>query len=46
MYDIDVFDTPRSLVRTMHARGMHVVCYISAGTGETGVPTRSGSPRS
>ncbi len=34
MYDIDAFDAPRSLVRTMHARGMHVVCYISAGTWE------------
>ena len=38
MYDIDAFDTPRSLVRTMHDRGMHVVCYISAGTWENWRP--------
>ena len=38
MYDVDAFDTPRSLVRAMHARGIHVVCYISAGTWENWRP--------
>ncbi len=34
MYDIDLFDTPASVVTSLHAQGRKVVCYMSAGTYE------------
>ena len=34
MYDIDGSEATRSLVRAMHARGIKVVCYVSAGAWE------------
>jgi hypothetical protein len=32
VFDVDLFDTPASVVRSLHARGRSVVCYLSAGT--------------
>ncbi len=34
LYDIDLFDTPQSLIDDMHAAGRAVVCYFSAGSYE------------
>lgn len=34
MYDIDMEESPASLVQTLHGDGRHVVCYISAGSVE------------
>ena len=34
MYDVDGFETPKSLVVAMHAKGIKAVCYISAGSWE------------
>ena len=35
VYDLDVDDTPRSLVRELHERGRRVICYIDVGTWES-----------
>ncbi|MES9981605.1 MAG: endo alpha-1,4 polygalactosaminidase [Candidatus Thiodiazotropha sp. 6PLUC5] len=34
MYDIDLFDTPQSLIDQLHAQGKTVICYFSAGSWE------------
>ena len=34
LYDVDLFDTPIEVVEILHARGVKVVCYFSAGTYE------------
>ena len=34
MFDIDLFGNSPSVVRGLHARGSHVVCYMSAGSSE------------
>ena len=34
IYDIDLFDTPRATIDDLHARGVAVVCYFSAGSWE------------
>ena len=34
MYDVDLFDTPVSVVASLHARGRKVICYMSAGSWE------------
>jgi len=34
MYDIDMFSNDASVVQSLHAKGRHVVCYISAGSVE------------
>jgi hypothetical protein len=44
MFDIDLFDTPASVVRRLHRRGRHVVCYLDAGTLEPGRPDRGAYP--
>lgn len=31
MYDVDLFDTPQSVIDTLHSRGVKVVCYFNAG---------------
>jgi hypothetical protein len=38
LYDVDLFDTPVSAVRELHARGSRVACYFSAGSYERGRP--------
>jgi hypothetical protein len=45
MFDIDLFDTPASVVRRLHARGRRVVCYLSAGSFEDGRPDASSFPQ-
>jgi hypothetical protein len=44
MYDIDGFDATASDVWSMHAAGIKVVCYISAGTYENWRPDASQFP--
>lgn len=34
VYDIDLFNTPQSTIDALHARGVKVVCYFSAGSSE------------
>ncbi len=34
LYNVDLFDTDRSLVSSLHAQGRHVICYMSAGSWE------------
>jgi hypothetical protein len=34
VYDIDLFDTPQVTIDTLHARGVRVICYFSAGSSE------------
>ncbi len=34
MYDVDLFDAPDSVFASLHARGIRVVCYFSAGSYE------------
>ncbi len=38
MYDIDLFDSPQTLIDTLHSQGKIVVCYFSAGTSENWRP--------
>lgn len=37
-YDIDLFDTPVSTIQGLHARGIKVICYFSAGSSENWRP--------
>jgi hypothetical protein len=46
MYDVDAFDTSAALIRTMHRRGIKVVCYISAGSWEVWRPDADEFPES
>jgi hypothetical protein len=34
IFDIDLFDNPASVVRALHHRRRHVICYLDAGTYE------------
>lgn len=34
IYDVDLFDTPQSTIDELHARGIKVICYFSAGSYE------------
>jgi len=43
-YDIDLFDSPVSLINTLHSQGKKVICYISAGTFENWRPDASRFP--
>jgi len=38
VYDIDLFDTPRSTITALKAQGRRVVCYFSAGSSENWRP--------
>ncbi len=38
MYDIDLFDTPKSTIDGLKSRGIAVVCYFSAGSSENWRP--------
>jgi hypothetical protein len=46
MYDIDAFDATAADVSSMHAAGIKVVCYLSAGTFENWRPDVSRFPAS
>ena len=45
VYDIDMFDSPRSVVSQLHELGRHVVCYVSAGSYERWRPDADDFPR-
>jgi hypothetical protein len=34
IFDVDLFETPSSTIDALHARGIKVICYFSAGTSE------------
>lgn len=34
VYDLDLFDTDAGTIAALHARGAHVICYLSAGSWE------------
>jgi endo-alpha-1,4-polygalactosaminidase (GH114 family) len=38
IYDLDLFDTPKSSIDQLHALGKKVICYFSAGSFEPGRP--------
>jgi hypothetical protein len=46
VYNIDLFDTPRSVVSSLHERGRHVICYMSAGSWERWRPDAGRFPES
>jgi len=46
MYDVDGFETTRTLVHTMHAKGIKAVCYLSAGSWEKWRPDAKTFPAS
>jgi len=46
MYDIDLFDAPQATIDALHARGVHVVCYFSAGSREDWRPDAGQFPSS
>lgn len=46
MYDIDMFDNDATVVASLHALGIKVVCYISAGTYENWRPDAASFPAS
>lgn len=41
MYDIDLFNTDTSVIDALHAKGIKVICYFSAGSYEDGRPDSS-----
>jgi endo-alpha-1,4-polygalactosaminidase (GH114 family) len=44
MYDVDLQDSPASLVASLHAKGRRVVCYLSAGSFEDWRPDAADFP--
>jgi len=38
VYDVDLFETPDQVLSNLHTAGRKVVCYFSAGSGESGRP--------
>jgi len=46
VFDLDMFDTPRQLVRKLHATGRHAICYINAGAWESWRPDAAAYPSS
>ena len=44
MYDIDLFDTPQSVIDELHAKGHTVICYFSAGSYEDWRPDKDRYP--
>lgn len=43
-FDIDLFDTPVSVVKTLHTQGKRAVCYVSAGSWERWRPDADDFP--
>lgn len=46
MYDIDLFENSASVVRALHSKGSHVVCYMNAGAYEDWRPDANSFPAS
>jgi hypothetical protein len=34
IFDLDLFDTPKSTIQKLHSKGKRVICYFSAGSAE------------
>lgn len=45
VFDIDMFDSPASLVDELHAQGRRVICYVSAGSYEEWRPDAKAFPQ-
>lgn len=41
LHDIDLFNSPASLIQKLHSSGKHVICYFSAGSSENWRPDYS-----
>lgn len=46
IYDVDLFETPDSVIDALHARGIRILCYFSAGSSENGRPDYADIPAS
>jgi hypothetical protein len=46
VYEVDGFDVPAGVVRTLHRKGRKVLCYLSVGSWEDWRPDADGFPRS
>lgn len=46
VFDVDLFETPDDVIAALHARGIRVLCYFSAGTHENGRPDAATIPAS
>ena len=44
VYDLDLFDTDPTTIAALHGRGVHVICYISAGSWEDWRPDAGAFP--
>ena len=44
VYDVDLFDTPESTIRRLHAMGRRVLCYFNAGAYEPWRPDAAAYP--
>jgi hypothetical protein len=45
LYNVDLFDTPKSTITEMQRRGITVICYFSAGSGENWRPDHKAIPK-
>ena len=45
VYDLDLFDTPVSLIQDLHDQGIKVICYFSAGSFENWRPDANSFPK-
>ncbi len=45
VYDLDLFDTDKELIRTIHKSGAHAICYLNAGAWEDWRPDADAYPR-
>jgi hypothetical protein len=45
IYDLDMFDTPRSVVKRLHDMGRRVMCYVDVGTWENWRPDAHEFPK-
>ncbi len=46
IYDLDMFDTPASIVAKLHAKNRRVMCYVDVGTWENWRPDAGRFPKS
>jgi hypothetical protein len=46
IFDLDMFDTPASVVARLHRMGRHVMCYVDVGTWEKWRPDADEFPKS
>jgi hypothetical protein len=46
IYDLDMFDTPASVVKSLHSTHRRVMCYVDVGTWENWRPDASKFPKS